>query len=211
MVAHIQALLVEDSAVDAELILIELKRSGFQVEAERVETRADMEEALARTSWDVIIADYSLPTFDGQAALELAKSQGTDIPFVVVSGTIGEDSAVAMMRAGAHDYLMKDRLERLGAAVERELAEAVVRRERREAREALEKRVNELSALNNLFQQQLGEQIPVIETYRELLRGLEELSQATTALLERARSLPMPGIADSESDSASQPPDGNSG
>lgn len=127
----LKLLLVEDSGPDAELIVHELRRQGFAPAWERVDTAAAMREALERQAWQVIIADYSLPNFSGAAALELYKQHGLDIPFLCVSGLIGEEQAVAMMRAGAHDYVMKLNLHRLGAAIQRELDSAEQRAELR--------------------------------------------------------------------------------
>ena len=93
--------------------------------------------ALGRQEWDLVIADYSMPSFTGLEALDIVRAGGPDLPFIVVSGTIGEDVAVAAMKAGAHDYLIKDKLARLAPAVERELREAADRRERRHSESAL--------------------------------------------------------------------------
>ncbi|HVV73448.1 MAG TPA: PAS domain S-box protein, partial [Verrucomicrobiae bacterium] len=130
-------LIVEDSENDATLLEIELERSGFTPKCRRVENRAQMLEALSEQSWDLIIADYVMPHFNGLEALGLAKDHHLDIPFIVVSGHISEDTAVAAMKAGAHDYVMKDNLTRLGAAVRRELREAEARREQRHTDERL--------------------------------------------------------------------------
>jgi PAS domain S-box-containing protein len=132
-IQNLNVLIVEDSADDAHLILRELQKAGYNVEAERVETRATMQEALARQRWDVILSDYSMPHFSAMAALETLKASGQDIPFIVVSGTIGEEAAVVMLKAGAHDFLVKDKLARLMPAIEREMRDAEVRRSRREA------------------------------------------------------------------------------
>ncbi len=128
---------VEDSESDAALIVRALEKARFQVEWERVEDAAGMRAALAERPWDVIIADYHLPQFDAPAALAILRDSGRDIPFIVVSGVMGEDTAVEMMKSGAHDYLLKDKLARLAPAVERELRDAESRRERRRAEEAL--------------------------------------------------------------------------
>jgi two-component system cell cycle sensor histidine kinase/response regulator CckA len=135
--AHLRLLHVEDRESDASLIQRILEKGGRNVRAERVEDAAEMRAALARQSWDIIICDYSLPEFDAPAALHILHESGLDIPFIVVSGAIGEDIAVGMMRQGAHDYLMKDNLARLPVAVEREIAEARVRMERKQAQGAL--------------------------------------------------------------------------
>ncbi len=118
--------MVEDSADDAELEALELRRSGFDVTYQRVDTAAALKAALDH-KWDLILADYNLPGFTGIKALEMVQQSGLDIPFILVSGAIGEDAAVAAMRAGAHDYVMKDNLRRLPLAIARELREVEVR------------------------------------------------------------------------------------
>ncbi|HEX9800496.1 MAG TPA: response regulator [Thermoanaerobaculia bacterium] len=133
----LRILLVEDSEDDAQLVLVELRRAGYQVVFERVATELDLEAALDRGAWDVIVADFSMPGFSGRAALDIVLRRGLDTPFVFVSGTIGEDTAVEAMKAGAGDYVMKENLRRLVPAIERELREATVRRERHAAEEAL--------------------------------------------------------------------------
>ncbi len=129
----LRVLIAEDSADDAELILREIRNGGYEVDYERVETKAGMQDALSRRSWDIILSDYSMPHFSAMHALETLKASGLDIPFLVVSGTIGEETAVTALKAGAHDFLLKDRLPRLIPAIERELREAEVRRSHREA------------------------------------------------------------------------------
>jgi diguanylate cyclase (GGDEF)-like protein len=126
-------LLVEDSDLDAAHLLLELRRSGFDPLVRRVELREEFEEALREGPWDVIISDYHLPRFSAPDALALYRMSGLDVPFIVVSGAIGEETAVELMRAGAHDYLLKHRLTRLGAAVEREIQQAEARRAKRRA------------------------------------------------------------------------------
>jgi len=128
---------VEDSESDAALIVRLLENAGYDVQCERVETAPQMRAALEQQAWNAIIADYHLPHFDAPSALAVLRWSGLDIPFIVVSGAVGEDRAVAMMKAGAHDYLMKDNLLRLVPAIEREIQEAAVRRERKQADEAL--------------------------------------------------------------------------
>ncbi|MBA4397442.1 MAG: hypothetical protein C0394_08685 [Syntrophus sp. (in: bacteria)] len=129
----LRVLLVEDSEDDAMLLLRSLRKGGYEPEYERVDTAGAMRKALTEKPWDVILCDYKLPQFDGLAAIALLKEAGIDLPFIIVSGTIGEETAVAAMRAGAHDYIMKDNLSRLVPAVERELKEARSRTERRQA------------------------------------------------------------------------------
>src|SRR5215213_8227517 len=136
MSVALKVLLVEDSEDDALLLVRMLRRGGYDPAWERVDTPAAMEAALDGGSWDLIISDHSMPAFSSLAALRLLRRKGfVDLPFIIVSGQIGEDTAVAAMKAGAHDYLMKDNLARLNSAIERELREADVRRERRKAEE----------------------------------------------------------------------------
>ena len=122
-------LLVEADAIDAKLLVRELGRGEYDLTVERVETAAAMAEALDRTAWDVVIADHCRPTFDAAAALDVVKQRGIDIPFILVSDTIGEESAPTARRARANDFLPKNRLARLRPAIERELREARARRE----------------------------------------------------------------------------------
>lgn len=117
MPTSLHVLIIEDSANDAELLEHELQRANLEVTARRVETEADMLDALRGSAWDVILGDYSLPQFNGLAALKLVKKQNLDIPFIFVSGTVGEETAVEAMKEGAADYLFKDRLARLSSAV----------------------------------------------------------------------------------------------
>ncbi|MGZ5545072.1 MAG: SpoIIE family protein phosphatase, partial [Limisphaerales bacterium] len=132
----LRVLLVEDSDFDAELLLAILERGGYAVTQMRVETAWELRKALER-DWEIVISDYNLPQFDAMAALEIVKASGKDIPFIIVSGGIGESTAVAAMKAGAHDYLMKGNLARLVPVVERELREAENRRSKRSTEEAL--------------------------------------------------------------------------
>jgi PAS domain S-box-containing protein len=136
----LRVLLVEDSADDARLLVRQLVTAGYEVQHERVETPAAMRDALTRLSWDLVISDYSMPGFSGTAALSLVQELGVDLPFIFVSGTIGEDVAVAAMKAGASDYVLKDKLKRLVPAIERELRDAEIRRERRRAHEVVVER-----------------------------------------------------------------------
>lgn len=132
----IRVLIVEDSEADALLLLRSLRQGGYAPSFERVDTPQEYLTALNSQSWDLIICDYRMPSFDGFAALRLYKEGGFDVPFIVVSGLIGEDVAVEMMKAGAHDYLLKDNLVRLIPAIQRELREADERRELHRAEQA---------------------------------------------------------------------------
>src|SRR5919112_1452863 len=131
----LRVLIVEDSEDDALLLLRELKRGGYEPLHERVDTPEAMDEALSVGSWDVVISDYYMPKFRAPDALALLRERGSEAPFVVVSGKVGEELAVEAMRAGAYDYIMKDNMTRLCAAIERGLEEVEVRRERKRAEE----------------------------------------------------------------------------
>ena len=120
----LRILLIEDSEEDTELLLAEVRRAGFDPLHTRVETPEAMQKALAGNEWDVVIADYTLPQFSGLAALTLTRQYDPDLPFIISSGNIGEDIAVDAMRAGAHDYVMKNNPSRLIPAIERELRES---------------------------------------------------------------------------------------
>ncbi|MDW7771766.1 MAG: ATP-binding protein [Desulfobulbaceae bacterium] len=140
----LRLLIVEDSEDDALLLLRELKKRGYAPLSRRIETPEAMIAALREEQWDIIISDYVLPRFNGMAALEILRQSGLDLPFIIVSGKIGEEVAVAAMKAGAHDYILKGNLTRLASAVERELRDAAVRRKKRRAEEALKRSHEEL-------------------------------------------------------------------
>jgi diguanylate cyclase (GGDEF)-like protein/PAS domain S-box-containing protein len=135
----LKVLIVEDCDDDLVLLLRELRRGGFSPTCTQVQTAADFSAALAQGGWDVVLSDYHLPQFNASAALELLQQSGCDLPFIVVSGTLGEATAVDIMRAGAHDYVMKDNFSRLVEAVRREVREAHSRRDRRQAQSELER------------------------------------------------------------------------
>jgi len=129
----LRLLLIEDSEDDAQLLVHELKRAGYDVRYERVDTEETLTAALNRQTWDLAIGDYSMPQFSGMAALRIIQERGLDLPFISVSGTITEEMAVAAMRAGAKDYVTKGHLQRLIPAIERELRESEARAALRDA------------------------------------------------------------------------------
>jgi PAS domain S-box-containing protein len=137
MPTPLRVLVVEDSEDDALLILRELRRGGYDVTWRRVDSAETLRAALDEGVWDIIIADYAMPGFSAPAALELIERRDLDVPFIIVSGSIGEETAVEAMKAGAQDYMMKGNLARLLPAVERELRDAADRRERWRAEELL--------------------------------------------------------------------------
>lgn len=133
----LRVLFVDDSDSDAQLLLWELRHAGYHLFWERVDTAEAMGAALTRQQWDVVISDYSMPGFSGRDALQLLHASGLDLPFIIVTASVDEASAVQVMKAGAHDCLMKGNLKRLSVSIERELREAAVRREHRRAQERL--------------------------------------------------------------------------
>src|SRR5512138_890559 len=169
MGTYLRILIIEDSKEDAHLILREIQRGGYEVESERVETAQAMQAALTRQGWDLIICDFSLPQFNAPKALELLKESGYDIPFIIASGTIGEESAVNALKAGAHDFIIKGNYARLIPAIERELKEAEIRRERRERERELEAiasvsaTLRSTKTLNDMLSSLLNQALALVE------------------------------------------------
>ena len=139
--AHLNALVVEDSADDAVLLLRELRRGGYQVESRIAATRAEVVAALRKT-WDLVVVDHHLPGFSGLEALRIVREADSEVPVLFVSGGVGEEAAVAAMKAGAQDFVLKDNLARFVPAVQRELREAAVRRRARHADDTLQRTVD---------------------------------------------------------------------
>lgn len=134
----LRVLIVEDSEDDRELLLMKLNQGNYEPLYSQVETKADLVKELESGTWDIVLSDYSMPLFDGLSALQTVREKDLDIPFIIISGNIGEEVAVKAMKSGAQDYIMKGNLQRLIPAIERELKEAELRRQRREAIEARE-------------------------------------------------------------------------
>jgi PAS domain S-box-containing protein len=147
MTKPLKVLLIEDCEEDAILLLRELARGGYKLLHQRVDTPWQMAEALKSQSWDVILSDYRMPAFNAPGALKVLHESGQDIPFIVISGKVGEDLAVAAMRSGAHDYLMKGNLARLIPVIERELREAENRRKNRQIQQAIQRAKGEWEAV----------------------------------------------------------------
>ena len=126
----LRVLIIEDSTDDILLILHQVKKGGYNIEYDCVDSAADMKSALEKT-WDIVLSDYHMPNFNGLEAFRLLQESGSDIPFILISGTIGEDIAVEAMRSGVNDYIMKNNMFRLVPAIEREIRESGNRAERR--------------------------------------------------------------------------------
>jgi two-component system cell cycle sensor histidine kinase/response regulator CckA len=133
MRSPLRVLMVEDSEAEALVIAAELQRGGFEPTFERVETRAALQAALEGQEWDLIICEYSMPHLGGPAALAMCRQKGLDVPFISVSGTVGEETVAEIMKAGAHDHVLKNHLARLVPAVKRELCAARERQSRGQA------------------------------------------------------------------------------
>jgi len=144
----LRVLIVEDSENDTEVMLRELRRGGYEVEHQRVETRSAMHAALSQGGWDLVLCDYTLPLFSARDALQTLQESELDLPFIVISGTIAEESAVEMLKAGAHDFIVKGRFARLLPAIERERKDAETRRLRREVEAERRALVDRLEAIN---------------------------------------------------------------
>ena len=149
----LKTLIIEDSETDAMLLLEQLKAGGYAPAARRVDNAEDLAAALDQQKWDIIFSDHNMPHFSSTEALEIVRSSAFDVPFLIVSGAIGEEAAVAAMRAGAQDYLMKGNLARLVAAVDRELKDAEERRARRAAERALLAQEEELRIAREVQEQ----------------------------------------------------------
>lgn len=137
MKTPLRVLIIDDSERDALLLVMALRKEGLELYSERIDTAEAMEKALSTSSWDVAISDCHMPDFTVEEALSIWQREGKDQPFIVVSGAIGEEEAVTLLKAGAHDFVKKDNLARLVPAIKRELRESADRRARKEAEEAL--------------------------------------------------------------------------
>ncbi|MEO5957622.1 MAG: response regulator, partial [Opitutaceae bacterium] len=149
---ELRILLVEDNAPHAELVEHFLRESGLQFRLARVETKDAFIAQLEGHSPDMILSDYALPSFDGYSALAIAREKVPHVPFIFVTGTMGEEVAIETLKNGATDYVLKTRLSRLGPAVNRALRETAERRERQRAEEKLRRSLDQLRALTNYLQ-----------------------------------------------------------
>ena len=165
MTTPLRILLIEDSHKDAQLMLAQLRQNGYELTSDRVQTAEDLQTALESQKWDLILCDYQMPRFTGLEALRILKETNLDIPFIIVSGAIGEETAVQAMKEGAHDYILKSNLARLFPAIERELKDAKIRAQKRKAEE-------EIRILNGELEQR------VIERTSELTEALTQLQES---------------------------------
>ncbi len=198
MTKPLRALIVEDSEDDALLIVNELKRGGYDIYYERVATAEAFSSALSRKSWDAVLADHGMSHFSARAALSLLSRSGLDLPFIIVSGTLGDENAVKAMKAGAHDYITKGSLARLVPAVEREIQEAESRRERKTAEDELMKhrerledlvkeRTAELAIANQWLQNDIAERKRAEREILDHQERLRSLASASSLAEERER------------------------
>ena len=176
----LRVLIVEDSEIDALLIERALERGGFAPKCLRVDNPHAMDDALDKHAWDVILTDHSMPQFSAPEALERVTNRGLDIPFIIVSGHIDEETAIKAMRAGAHDYVMKDRLARLVPVVERELREAEMRKARKQYEQ-------DLQHVHEELEMRVEQRTAALKTaYRKLENVIEERKRLENELLEIA-------------------------
>ena len=171
MINLLRVLIVDDSDDDTNLIIRKLRAGGYEPEWERVDTYPAMKRSLECQEWDVIICDYKMPNFSAPAALKLVQEMNMDLPFIIVSGAIGEDIAVETMKSGAHDFLMKDKLAKLVVTIEREIREAINRKENRNAQEMLA--VSEENFRHSLEDSPMG--VRVVTSYGETIYANREI------------------------------------
>jgi signal transduction histidine kinase len=172
----LRVLIIEDNERDAALIVRELVRGGYDLAYECVETEPAMAEALARQTWDLVLSDYALPSFSALAALRMVAASGLDLPLIVVSGSVGEEAAVEVMREGACDFLFKDKLTRMFPVIERELREAARRAQHRE----IQARMRQMEKMDALGQMTGG----IAHDFNNILAviiGMTELAAASAA------------------------------
>jgi len=162
---ELNVLSLEDSLRDFEIICERLLDEGFKMKISRVEKESDFVSALRNANWDIILADFRLPGFDAFAALRISREICPDVPFICLSGTIGEETAIDLIKSGAVDYVLKDRLARLPIAINRALQDASEKLARRKAEEELKERMDELLRFHNLT---VGRELRMIELKKEV-------------------------------------------
>ena len=168
----LKVLIIDDSETDAELIMREFKHSEYTPEFKRVDTEEEMKNALNNFAWDVILSDYQMPGFSGLEALNIYKESGLGIPFIIISGAIGDDLAVDIVKKGASDYVLKDNLKRLFVVIERETRELGIKRE---YRKQLEQKIKEGDLK--------GEDLKILQEIKDLvIEQVMELNKQNEAL-----------------------------
>jgi len=183
MSKKINVLLVEDSEDDAVLIKRELKKGNFNPNITRVETKNDMEKKLNEEKWDIVISDYVMPEFSGLDALKTIEKSKKDLPFIIVSGKIGEDTAVEAMKTGAHDYIMKKNLQRLVPAIKRELKDYKIRKERKKVKKDLKESYEELERANNKLKKEIDERKKLEREAVEAKKHLQNVFNSTKEIM----------------------------
>ena len=186
----LRVLFIEDNPDDIELLLRALKKEGYEPIYRRVDTDHDLRLALLNEEWDIVLCDWAIPGFDAPAALDVVQSSPREVPFVIVSGTVGEETAVAAMRSGAHDFLVKGNLRRLAPIIERELAESRLRRERNKVEGDLRNREVMLATIGALAERLVRVE-EIDEVVRDVLQAVGKATGADRAFLYRHR-LPRP-------------------
>lgn len=191
----LRVLVIEDSKADAELLIDALRKGGYEPTYKSVDKREAAQEALEKEQWDIVISDYNMPAFNGLEALQIVQESGLDIPFFLISGKINEEMAVAAMKAGAHDYITKDKLGRLIPAIQRELREVEVRRKSKHAEDelqqyhnSLERMVEERTAQWKTSNEQLLSEIDERKQAEERLKKTKEFSDALNRINETIHS-----------------------
>ncbi len=187
MTRPLRVLILEDNENDAELLLRELRRQNYEPVYHRVDSSAAMNEALDREPWSLIISDYAMPQFTAMHALEILKRRSMDLPFIIVSGTIGEETAAIAMKSGAHDFLTKGKLTRLGAAVERELRDAEERREHKKAEEALRRSEEIINGYTELLLARIPGEDRMSRDINEIRKAGQRAASLTRQLLAFSR------------------------
>ncbi len=180
----LKVLIIEDFPDDAALVELELQRAGIEPECTRVDTADGLMNALESQQWDIIISDYNLPDFDGLEALEILKKTGKDIPFIIISGTVGEEIAVEAVLAGAQDYVMKDNLTRVPVAVRREIQNQKVREEKKKADQQIRDSLEEKDVMLKEIHHRVKNNLAVISALLTLQSDYVKDEEAKKLFLE---------------------------